>query len=43
MNSAIALHKLKPVIDKSFPFAEAREALQYLESGAHFGKVCISI
>ena len=43
MNEAISLHKLKPVIDKSFPFEKAREALEYLESGNHFGKICINI
>jgi NADPH:quinone reductase-like Zn-dependent oxidoreductase len=43
MNRAIALHELRPVVDRVFPFAEAREALRYLESGAHFGKVCIRI
>lgn len=36
-------HKIKPVIDRVFGFEEAREALSYLESGAHFGKVCIQI
>lgn len=41
MNRAIALHRLKPVIDRVFPFAEARQALQYMESGAHFGKIVI--
>ena len=41
MNRALALHQLRPVVDRVFPFAEAREALRYLESGAHFGKVCI--
>ena len=43
MNRAIALHRLRPVIDRVFPFAEAREALHFLESGAHFGKVCIRL
>jgi NADPH:quinone reductase-like Zn-dependent oxidoreductase len=41
MNRAIALHRLKPVVDRVFPFAEAKQALQYLESGAHFGKVVL--
>jgi NADPH:quinone reductase-like Zn-dependent oxidoreductase len=41
MNRAIAVQKIKPVIDKVFPFAEAREALHYMASGAHFGKVVI--
>lgn len=41
MNKAIAFHKLYPVVDRVFPFSEAPEALKYMESGAHFGKICI--
>jgi NADPH:quinone reductase-like Zn-dependent oxidoreductase len=41
MNRAITLHQLKPVVDRVFGFAEALEALRYMESGAHFGKVAI--
>jgi len=41
MNRAIALHKLQPVVDRVFPFEQAREALAYMESGSHFGKICI--
>src|SRR5262249_56272947 len=41
MNLAIGLNKLRPVVDRVFPFTEAREALRYMESQAHFGKVCI--
>lgn len=43
MNRAIALHKLRPVVDRVFPFEEARQALEYLQSGAHFGKICIKV
>ena len=43
MNRAIELHALRPVVDRVFPFAEAKEALRYLQSGAHFGKVVIEI
>jgi NADPH:quinone reductase-like Zn-dependent oxidoreductase len=43
MNRAVALHNMKPVIDRAFPFDEARAAMQYLESGAHFGKVVIQV
>jgi NADPH:quinone reductase-like Zn-dependent oxidoreductase len=43
MNRAIALHKLKPVIDRVFPFEQAPDAYRHLESGAHFGKVVIKI
>ena len=41
MNSAIALHKLHPVCDRVFPFHEAPKALKYMETGSHFGKICI--
>lgn len=43
MNQAIAQHQLQPVIDRVFPFTEAREAYSYLKSAAHFGKVVIQI
>jgi NADPH:quinone reductase-like Zn-dependent oxidoreductase len=41
MNRAIALHQMRPVVDRVFPFGETREALRHLESGAHFGKIVI--
>jgi NADPH:quinone reductase-like Zn-dependent oxidoreductase len=41
MNRAISLHKMKPVVDRVFAFEEAREALQLMESGGHFGKIVI--
>jgi NADPH:quinone reductase-like Zn-dependent oxidoreductase len=34
---------LKPVIDRSFEFAEARSAYEYLASGAHFGKIVVRV
>jgi NADPH:quinone reductase-like Zn-dependent oxidoreductase len=43
MNRAIALHELRPVVDRVFPFEETRDAFEYMASGAHFGKVCIAI
>jgi NADPH:quinone reductase-like Zn-dependent oxidoreductase len=41
MNRAISLHKLKPVVDRVFPFSDAVAAYRYMESAAHFGKVVI--
>jgi NADPH:quinone reductase-like Zn-dependent oxidoreductase len=41
MNRAVALNNLHPVIDRVFGFDEVREALRYMESAAHFGKICI--
>lgn len=43
MNRAISLHQLHPVIDRVFPFEDVREVLRYMESGAHFGKICIRV
>jgi len=43
MNRAVAMHQMRPVVDRIFPFAEAREAFEFVMSGAHFGKVCITI
>ncbi len=39
----VASAALKPVIDRTFAFDEARAAFSYLESGAHFGKVVIRV
>jgi NADPH:quinone reductase-like Zn-dependent oxidoreductase len=43
MNRAIASSAMRPVIDRVFPFEKAPEAMRYMESGAHFGKICISV
>ena len=43
MANAIAVHRMKPVIDRAFPFDQAKEAFFHMESGAHFGKVAIAI
>jgi NADPH:quinone reductase-like Zn-dependent oxidoreductase len=42
MNRAIALHGLRPVIDRTFAFAEARDAYRHFEGRGHFGKVVIT-
>jgi NADPH:quinone reductase-like Zn-dependent oxidoreductase len=41
MNSAISLHRLRPVIHRTFGFDEVREAFRLMQSGNHFGKICI--
>ncbi len=43
MMTALAQSKLRPVIDRVFPFDEPREALQYMASGNHMGKVVLQI
>jgi NADPH:quinone reductase-like Zn-dependent oxidoreductase len=41
MNRAIDLSKLRPVIDRVFDFKDIQAALKHMESGAHFGKICV--
>lgn len=38
---AIDLHRMQPVIDRTFPFADLKAALLYMESQQHFGKICL--
>ena len=42
MNLLLCQHyHIKPVIDKTFEFGEVRDALKYMEAGAHFGKIVV--
>jgi NADPH:quinone reductase-like Zn-dependent oxidoreductase len=43
MNRAVALHQLRPVVDRVFPLTEAAAAFRHMESGSHFGKICIRL
>jgi NADPH:quinone reductase-like Zn-dependent oxidoreductase len=43
MNNAITTHRLRPVIDRVFPFEEAVAAYRYYESASPFGKAIIKI
>ena len=43
MLRAIDVNKLRPVVDKVFPFEQAPDALRFQESGAHFGKVVVTL
>jgi len=40
---AVEASKVEPIVDRVFPFAEARPAYEHLASGTHFGKVVIRI
>jgi len=42
MNAGVESSGMRPVIDRTFEFDEAREALKYMESGSHFGKIVVS-
>ncbi len=44
MNRVFCQHpQLKPVIDRTFEFSEVKDALKYMESGSHFGKIVVKI
>lgn len=43
MNRAIAVHRLQPLVDRTFPFEEAREAFRHFLRRNHVGKVVIDV
>lgn len=42
MNEAIQKWNIRPVVDRIFPFDQARQAYRCLERGEHFGKIVIT-
>lgn len=36
-------YQIKPVIDRVFKFEEVKDALQYLWTGGHFGKIVVRV
>lgn len=40
---AFQRERLKPVVDRVFDLTEIRDALQYMKSGGHFGKICLRV
>jgi NADPH:quinone reductase-like Zn-dependent oxidoreductase len=43
MNQAITVNRMRPVVDRVFPMEEIKDALRYMESGAHFGKIVVRV
>jgi NADPH:quinone reductase-like Zn-dependent oxidoreductase len=41
MCRAIDQHRIRPVVDKLFPWTEARAALEAMAAGEHFGKIVL--
>jgi NADPH:quinone reductase-like Zn-dependent oxidoreductase len=41
MNRALKVDKIEPIVDRVFGLEEINEALAYMESGRHFGKIVI--
>ncbi|PRC92804.1 zinc-dependent alcohol dehydrogenase family protein [Solimicrobium silvestre] len=43
LNKFLSVVEIHPVVDRIFPFLQAREAFTHLEKAAHFGKVVIEV
>lgn len=43
IGEVIEAQRIRPVIDKVFPFEQAREALEYLAQGRSKGKVVVQM
>jgi NADPH:quinone reductase-like Zn-dependent oxidoreductase len=41
--AAIEANNIHPVIDRTFPLTQAREALAHMQSGSHFGKIVLNL
>lgn len=41
MTRAFEAHRIRPLVDRVFPFDEGREAFAYLAAGHHVGKICL--
>jgi NADPH:quinone reductase-like Zn-dependent oxidoreductase len=41
MCRAIEARRIRPVVDKVYPWTEAREALEAMRAGSHFGKIVL--
>lgn len=43
MHRAIERHRLEPIVDRCFALEQIGDAMRHLESGRHFGKVCLRV
>ena len=43
MNKFIVQHKIRPVVDRVFPFEEAVQAYDFMDNGSYFGKIVIRV
>ena len=43
MNRAISARELRPVIDRTFPFDDARAAYHHMRGASHFGKIVVTV
>jgi len=42
MCRALELHQIHPVVDKVYPWTEARAAFTAMQGGEHFGKIVLT-
>lgn len=43
LNRALALHRVRPVVDRIFGWHEVQDAFRHMEAGRHFGKIAIRV
>ncbi|HEX4376079.1 MAG TPA: NAD(P)-dependent alcohol dehydrogenase [Steroidobacteraceae bacterium] len=43
MVRAIEAHDIHPVVDRTYPLEQLADSFRYLQTGRHFGKLCIDI
>ena len=43
MNRFIAEHKIRPVVDRVFPFEDAAKAYDFMDNGSYVGKIVIKV
>ena len=43
LNQCISANKIRPVVDRVFPFEEAANAFRHLRGGSHIGKVVVAM
>lgn len=43
MNRALTLAGMRPTVDRTFDFADVREALDHMAQGRHFGKIVVRV
>jgi NADPH:quinone reductase-like Zn-dependent oxidoreductase len=43
MNRFITEHKIRPVIDRTFPFDQAPQAFDFMDNGSYLGKIVITL
>ena len=43
MNRFVAQHRIRPVVDRVFPFEEAAKAYEFMDNGSYLGKIVIKL